>query len=71
MHKCEILALKEIKAIGSVAISKILNYMSDLGAFTLLDVHLPALINDPNLSRYKKTLKTNMNEKFLIGAIQR
>lgn len=71
MHKSEILALKELKGIGSVAISKVLNYMSDLGSVTLLDVHLPALINDTNLSRYKKILEANMNEKFLIGAIQR
>jgi DNA processing protein len=69
MRESEILALQNIKGIGCAAISKLIVYLGDLGASTLLDIDFDALVINPDLSRYKKVFETNLHKDSLKAAI--
>jgi DNA processing protein len=69
MHESEIIALQNIKGIGSAAISKLIIYLNNLSATTLLDIDFDALVTNSNLSRYKKVLEANLHKDSLKDAI--
>ncbi len=69
MRECEIFALQGIKGVGNAAISKLIQYLNDLDAKTLLEIDFDILVKSPNLSRYKKVLTNNLNKSTFELAI--
>ena len=69
IDKYEILALRNIKGVGSKAISKIMACLDDFGAVTLLDIDLKLLIHNPSLSQFKKVLEAGLSRDYLEDAI--
>lgn len=69
MRTEEVLALKGIKGIGSVAIVKLINYMKKKGVNSLLDIDILEIINHPNFSRFRKVLSGALEKTFISEKI--
>ncbi len=62
----EILALKGIKGIGTVAIAKLINYLKHIRVNSLVDINVPEIIKHPDLSRYRKVLGDALDKDSLL-----